>query len=77
MNIFLVGLLIASGLSADHITVGITSPYNFCLMVPPYAGGNVGNTEGSSVSKCIGTVPGSDSAGPLPSGKSILSILYL
>ena len=37
-------------------------------MMPPAQGLNVGNTEGTSLARCIGNVPGSDSAGTLPNG---------
>jgi hypothetical protein len=57
---------------ADPITVGIATPTDFCLMMPPAPGGNVGDTEGTSLARCIGTVPGSDSAGPMPEGNDYI-----
>ena len=60
---------------ADPITVGIASQYDFCLMLPPQPGQNVGDTEGSSLSRCMGTVPGSDAVGPMPEGKSKFKFL--
>ena len=62
------GSAAAQGPLNEPITVGVVSQYDFCLMLPPTAGGNIGNTEGTSLSRCIGNVPGSKAVGPLPEG---------
>jgi hypothetical protein len=54
----------------SKITIGIIDEFNFCLMMPPAFGDNIGNTEGTSLSLCIGQVVGSDSAGSMPQGNS-------
>ena len=69
-------VIVASGmltLLADPITVGIASERDFCLMLPPQPGQNIGNTEGSSLARCMGTVPGSNSVGPMPQGTLLVS----
>ncbi len=66
--LLLAGLVSAQGPLNEPITVGVVSQYDFCLMLPPTPGGNIGNTEGTSLSRCIGNVPGSKAVGPLPDG---------
>lgn len=60
--------VLAQGPLNESITVGVVSQYDFCLMLPPTPGGNIGDTEGTSLSRCLGNVPGSRAVGPFPDG---------
>jgi hypothetical protein len=68
IQIALVTLLGATSLLAEPYIVGIVSEREFCLMLPPQPGQNIGATEHISLSRCMGNVPGSDAVGPLPEG---------
>ena len=51
-----------------QLTIGLDNQFNFCLMIPPNPGDNVGATEHLSVAGCYGLPSSVESYKPLPTG---------
>ena len=51
-----------------QLSIGIDDPYNFCLMIPPNPGQNVGATEHLAIAGCYGLPDKVTAFKPLPTG---------